>query len=605
MFRNKAIHTFALLAATAWLTAIGTGCKPEALSDDIRDRAENINTILSINMPYISQTDGLPEERQIDIVDLFFVPLTADGSEQPSSGVVNINFAGSLAQRTETGLKHTVSARIDPGSYHLYIAANLTANQRAHILQNGPSSPYTAENATLNSSDFCNTISDFAHYRDFRPGEHLDENSELTNIVMFGIGLNEELERQFQIEENTTGAPTIPVICNELQRVVSKVHLTAEAQGDYIPLSGALLLPDGSQKGWIKLSDLQYMVNCANKKLLFQPYTADDQGQADPNYLVSESLRYSASQYIVNYDYVRENFAYHSIEMLREHQHRSLRHAEKYDAARVPGENSLNEYTQGLYCLENTFSYDYTTIGAYFTPEEEKIIPLNFTTHLLIASMFTPRYLVATTGEIDTYNTTSDANLSQYRNQGGVIEANQTTGEGWDLMDDINGLNLVSFANEKQAQNFMTFCLDYRNQLNEEDAFSTNTVLATSSTYDAQSFFVYRSGGSFYSIGAAYALLNHYQNRYTPEGYYLTEESFTAFNHGWCYYHTYIDGQGRHVGDTEVAFSESMIYRNHYYILRLNSIATLGSVQTPVFIQTHTICEEWDDTGGEGLGVAE
>ena len=124
----------------------------------------------------------------------------------------------------------------------------------------------------------------------------------------------------------------------------------------------SLLLPDGSEKGWVRISDLRYTANCANKKILFQPYAAEDGGMADPNYLASECIRYSGTQYSIDADYARENFAKYSIESLREKRHQGLRQAEAYDAARVPGPNSVDEYTKGQYCLENTFCYDYNTI---------------------------------------------------------------------------------------------------------------------------------------------------------------------------------------------------------------------------------------------------
>lgn len=604
----NSLRTSGILGSAALAAALALSCRPETFSEETQERAEDINQTLSINLPYVSQTDGLPEERQIDIVDLFFIPLDADGSEQYGQGTVNLNFAGSAARKTQNGLEHTVPASIAPGRYHVYVAANLTAAQRSHIMQNGPSAAYRAENATLEETDFSNTISDFAHYRDFRPGDLIDENSELANIVMFGTGLTEEGGRVFQITGNTDGAPTVPVICQDLQRVVAKIHLTVQPQTGnavYIPLSGSLLLPDGSEKGWVRISDLRYTANCANKKILFQPYAAEDGGMADPNYLASECIRYSGAQYSIDADYARENFAKYSIESLREKRHQGLRPAEAYDAARVPGPNSVDEYTKGQYCLENTFCYDYNTIGAFFSPEEEQVYPLYFTTHLLVASMFTPRYLVATAQEIDAYNTTSEASLIRYREEGGMIASSQTSSKGWEPMDEVEGLKLLSFADEQQARSFMTFCLDYRGQLDEGQDFSTCTTLEPGGTYDARTFFVFRPEGSFYSIGAAYALLEHYQDGTTPEGYYLRGESFTAFNQGWCYYHTYIDGQGQHAGEADIAFTESMVSRNHYYILRLNSISTLGSVRTPVFMQTYTVCEDWDDTGGEGTGIAE
>ena len=78
----NSLRTSGILGSAALAAALALSCRPETFSEETQERAEDINQTLSINLPYVSQTDGLPEERQIDIVDLFFIPLDADGSEQ-------------------------------------------------------------------------------------------------------------------------------------------------------------------------------------------------------------------------------------------------------------------------------------------------------------------------------------------------------------------------------------------------------------------------------------------------------------------------------------------------------------------------------------------
>lgn len=596
------LHQVAFLGLIAVLIAGLAGCERSLLGDDSRQgkmAPRNVNADLSIELPNKDYTDpGTLAENQIDLLDLFFVPLDENGTETYDS-VFNVTIEGHTGTVINQNEKRYMQAAdLNEGRYHVYVAANLNEMQRNHLKAKGPNEAYTSSGSTGAQLDnYSKVVYDAARY-DFQ-GETIDDNTGLLNLVMFGIGkdANANESEVFEVVKPDTGRIQVR-IKTDLTRVVAKVHLTSEVVSengtDYIPLDGDLIESDGRVRGWIRLKDLKYIANATNKKFYFRPQVDEENKTIDPNYKVSECVKYEGKEYKeAREGYVNENFVYYSIERFRNARHPNLLTAEAYDESRIPGRpGSANAYTRGAYCFENTLDYDANSIaGRPFTENEEAIIPRAFTTHLMMVAKFTPKYVVANQRDIDDYwdqgNTIESTWLGKVLNSTAASEA---------------GLILIEFPTEADARKFLTFSLEQNNVLaSDHPEFPTEDGRYASETFFLNS----NSGNDYYSYGAMMTLMNTFNESHpATDGSYATAEDFKPFNHGWSYYYTFIDGNGTHASEAPVRFTESNVYRNHYYILRLNRISGLGTVNHPSFIRVYTMTVDGWTEGDSGRGEA-
>lgn len=589
MLRNISYRILSLASAAVLLAGL-IGCERDILSDDKRQdtpQLMNVNAQLSITLPYVDETAGTDAENRIDILDVFFVPIDENtGQEIYNIGhdsVLNITIGGHTGETIQGGMHYEQDADLKPGRYHVYLAANLNVFQREHLRAKGPNADYTSSGSTNDWGNYAQVVYDVARYDS--KGAAIDDNTGLLNLVMFGIGkdANANESEIFNVAAPENGKIQVG-ITSELTRVVAKIHLTSAVEEEngtqYIPLEGTLGYPNGTKdpQGWIRLDDLKYIVNTTNRKFYFQPQANEGGGEArykDPNFAVSDCISWTGTEWQDN-AYVSRNFVYYSIERFRNEKHPNLLSAEAYEESRIPGQGSSDEYTKGAYCMENTLEYDETNLDKPFTGSESVIIPRAFATHLMIVAKFTPSHILATQSEIDAFH-----------KETGLIGRDQLSKPSSAIDAEIHLIE-VKFNTEEESKRFLDFSLERLGKLSDEEFPSEDGLYAT------ETFFSNNSADSYYSYGAMDTMIS----------IGFPSEDFKPFNHGWSYYYTFIDGNGTHTTNDAVSFTESNIYRNHYYILKLNSISTLGTVNHPSFIRVHTMTDKgWVD-GGQGEGIA-
>lgn len=165
------------------------------------------------------------------------------------------------------------------------------------------------------------------------------------NFLMTGQAATEDGNIIINIEaEKTTKVKAT------LTRIMSKVLLTCSTKEDndeYVKLI--------QDNGYIRLDNVHYVLDTTNKK--FFPFTKSN--NEDPNFNMSKT---DASDFFPATSKPEEGAT-----------------AVKYNASRV--QEGANKYTEGLYCLENTFSMD----------QEDLTRAKEITTYLKIAAKFTPK----------------------------------------------------------------------------------------------------------------------------------------------------------------------------------------------------------------------
>lgn len=165
------------------------------------------------------------------------------------------------------------------------------------------------------------------------------------NFLMTGQAVTEDGNKTINIEaEKTTKVKAT------LTRVVSKVLLTCstkENNDKYVKLI--------QDNGYIRLDNVHYVLDTTNKK--FFPFTKPS--NEDPNFNMSKT---DASDFFSATNKPKNEET-----------------AVKYDTNRV--QEGANKYTEGLYCLENTFSVN----------QEDLTHAKEIATYLKIAAKFTPK----------------------------------------------------------------------------------------------------------------------------------------------------------------------------------------------------------------------
>ncbi|MDD3038945.1 Mfa1 family fimbria major subunit [Bacteroides sp.] len=189
---------------------------------------------------------------------------------------------------------------------------------------------------------------------DHNPAYTIDNITDITtenNFLMTGQVVTESGSGIINIEaEKTTKVKAT------LARVMSKVLLTCTTQDnneEYVKLA--------QDNGYIRLNNVHYILDTTNKK--FFPFAKPN--NEDPNFNMSETLK---TNYADNFFAAPFNNTPESGET-----------AVKYDASRM--QEGEYQYTEGVYCLENTINIDlqdvnraknvatYLTINAKFTPK--------------------------------------------------------------------------------------------------------------------------------------------------------------------------------------------------------------------------------------------
>lgn len=336
----------------------------------------------------------------------------------------------------------------------------------------------------------------------------------------------------------------------KLVRTVAKVLLTCVAtdrEGEYyVEVIDQQDINKGNKEntGWIKLANVNYMLNVLNRKT-YMDYREEGTGEnaylTDPNYAMSDFIekRINGGGYglkdLANY---QANFLYYDtqqmVEMLQgtKGERCITRKATLFEEEKVNKDKQENHYTEGLYCPENMVSNDMPEIPAETFASVNRFV----TTHVMVGAKYTPKKIWVV-------------------NEEGTLE--QKTAES-----------------EDKALEFLN-----------KDLTDTEYLPGT---------FWQGNDKKYYSLSGMRKKLQ--------------DESDTEFNRydgGWGYYYTYIDGEANNEGTIDYANETRWgIKRNHYYILKVNQFVAPGSAfPGNEVMRIHSELIDWKDKGDSEVEI--
>ncbi len=464
--------------------------------------------------------------------ELFETWQTIEPSE-PTNGIYDVQF-------TLSGIT---------GTKHFYILANA---EQKHI------NAFWAKDRIFDAGEGQSGHNIVGNLMEINHNENGD--GEGSNILMAGIVKSTNSgDRDIVIptgdgNEDTDEKITIDTSAN-LVSTVAKVLLTcvpSSEDGDtYVEVIDAKDNAGNTtdNTGWIKMADVNYMLNVLNRKT-YLDYRIDPDDKnylIDPNHAMSEmiSLREEEGGYgITNLDEYQRNYLFYDTQDMVEMLNTSVptykggercivRSATRYDAAKMVVDETTNmgneyHYTEGLYCTENTVYNDMK-----FDKDADFQSAIRYvTTRVMVGAKYTPKVIW---------------------NGGDKPKTAQT---------------------EEEAQEILKKVTDYENPLEPV-------------TYPAGTFWR-DSDGNYYSLAGMKKKLQE-----DPD----TE--FSRYDGGWGYYYTYIDENAQNGAISKDTQTRWGIKRNHYYILKVDEIIAPGSpFPGNETMRIHSELVDWIDKGG-------
>ena len=326
----------------------------------------------------------------------------------------------------------------------------------------------------------------------------------------------------------------------KLVRTVAKVLLTCVAtDGEYVEVIDQQDINKGNNKentGWIKLANVNYMLNVLNRKTYMdyrEEGTEKDAYLTDPNYAMSDFIekRDNGGYGLKDLANYQANFLYYDtqqmVEMLQETKGERCitRKATLFEESKVNKNDRANHYTEGLYCPENMVSNDMPEIPAETFASVNRFV----TTHVMVGAKYTPKKI---------------------------------------LVNENDKLVEKTAESEDKALEFLN-----------KDLTGTEYLLGT---------FWQGNDKKYYSLSGMRKQLQD-----DPD----TE--FNRYDGGWGYYYTYIDGEANDKGTIDYANETRWgIKRNHYYILKVNQFVAPGSAfPGNEVMRIHSELIDWKDKG--------
>lgn len=438
------------------------------------------------------------------------------------------------------------------GTKHFYILANA---EQKHI------NAFWAKDRIFDAGEGQSGHNIVGNLMEINHNENGD--GEGSNIVMAGIVTSNNGDRNIVIptgdgNEETVEKITIDTPIN-LVRTVAKILLTcvpkSDAETDYVKVidrKDAETSTDGENTGWIKLAEVNYMLNVLNRKtyLDYREDTKDDGYLIDPNYEMSNWIEKRTNDNettygIIDLDAYQKEFLYYDTQAMVEMLNTSIptyqggepcivRTATLYDKNRIGKEYATSHhYTEGLYCTENTVYNDMT-----FANEADFQSAIRYvTTRVMVGAKYTPKVI-------------------------------------WD-----EGEEPITNETEKDAQKILQEVTDDENPLEPV-------------TYPEGTFWR-DSQGNYYSLAGMKKKLKK-----SPE----TE--FSRYDGGWGYYYTYIDENAQNGAISKDTQTRWGIKRNHYYILKVDKIVAPGSpFPGNETMRIHSELVDWVDKGGSEVEI--
>ena len=482
-------------------------------------------------------------ENQINSLTLIMMRIDASGNE-----VFEASRTISSPADTDNDGVYDVEFQLetnDRGVKHFYLGANLSENHLASFRTQDKVFDAGEEDSGHN---IVGALMKVKHSQD----DELDGNiGEGSNIVMTAPILVEN-RQDITIPSGSTEETITIDNSVKLTRVVAKVLLTCECKSengiDYVNVEDQNSTMNGN--GWIRLADVNYMLNVLNRKTYLN-YRIKDDNLIDPNYAMGEliSLREEGGGYgITDLEAYQREFLYYDTQAMVEMLNKDVQDREgktpeactsriaiKYDADKMKVDETTNmgnenHYTEGLYCTENTVYNDMR-----FANEADFQSAIRYvTTRVMVGAKYTPKVI-------------------------------------WD-----EGDKPVTYKTEEEAQQILKEVTDY--------TLEPVTYLAGTFWRDSE--------GNYYSLKGMKEKLKEYP-----------ETEFSRYDGGWGYYYTYIDenAQNGAIKDTQTRWG---IKRNHYYILRVEKIVAPGSpFPGNETMRIHSELVDWVNKGGSEVEI--
>lgn len=493
-------------------------------------------------------------ENQINSLTLIMMRIDASGNE-----VFEASRTISSPADTDNDGVYDVEFQLetnDRGVKHFYLGANLSENHLASFRTQDKVFDAGEERSGHN---IVGALMNVKHLQD----DELDGNiGEGSNIVMTAPILVKNRQDITIPSGSTEETITIdnPV---KLTRTVAKVLLTcvpkSDAETDYVKVidrkdAETRTDGDGENTGWIKLAEVNYMLNVLNRKtyLDYRKDTKNDGYLIDPNYEMSNWIEKRTNDNETTYgikdlDAYQKEFLFYDTQDMVEMLNTSIptynkggepcmvRTATLYEDKRIGETNATNpaHYTEGLYCTENTVYNDMK-----FANEADFQSAIRYvTTRVMVGAKYTPKVI-------------------------------------WD-----GGDKPKTAQTEEEAQEILKEVTDYENPLEPV-------------TYPAGTFWR-DSDGNYYSLAGMIKKLQD-----------PPETEFSRYDGGWGYYYTYIDENAQNGAISKDTQTRWGIKRNHYYILKVDKIIAPGSpFPGNETMRIHSELVDWVDKGSSEVEI--
>ena len=481
-------------------------------------------------------------ENQINSLTLIMMRIDASGNE-----VFEASRTISSPADTENDGVYDVEFQLetnDRGVKHFYLGANLSENHLAS---------FRTQDKVFDAGEERSGHNIVGALMNVKHSQELDGNiGEGSNIVMTAPILVKNRQDITIPSGSTEETITIdnPV---KLTRVVAKVLLTCECKSengiDYVNVEDQHSKMNGN--GWIRLADVNYMLNVLNRKTYLN-YRIENDNLIDPNYAMGEliSLREEGGGYgITNLDEYQREFLYYDTQAMVEMLNKDVQDREgktpeactsriaiKYDETKIGKVNAADEdhYTEGLYCTENMVYKDIDFGDNNIETFQSAIRYV--TTRVMVGAKYTPKQI-------------------------------------WNGEDAP-----VQASTEAEAQGILDKVEDVDNPLEPV------TYLAGTFWRDSE--------GNYYSLKGMKEKLKE-----------APKTEFSRYDGGWGYYYTYIDENAQN-GAIKQDQTRWGIKRNHYYILRVEKIVAPGSpFPGNETMRIHSELVDWVNKGGSEVEI--
>ncbi len=478
-------------------------------------------------------------ENQINSLTLIMMRIDASGNE-----VFEASKTIQSPEDTDKDGDYDVEFQLetnDRGVKHFYLGANLSENHLASFRTQDKVFDAGEEDSGHN---IVGALMNVKHLQDDELDGNIGEGSNIVMTAPILVGDKQDITIPSGSTEETITIDN-PV---KLTRVVAKVLLTCECKSengiDYVNVEDQ----DSTMNGWIRLADVNYMLNVLNRKTYLN-YRIEGDNLIDPNYAMGEliSLREEGGGYgITNLDEYQREFLYYDTQAMVEMLNKDVQDREgktpeactsriaiKYDETKIGKVNADEDhYTEGLYCTENTVYKDMT-----FANEADFQSAIRYvTTRVMVGAKYTPKVIWNGGEEPITNETEEDAQK--------ILQ---------EVRDDGNPLEPVTYLAG-------TFWRD--------------------------------SEGNYYSLAGMKKKLKE-----------PSETDFSRYDGGWGYYYTYIDENAKN-GAISKDQTRWGIKRNHYYILKVDKIIAPGSpFPGNETMRIHSELVDWVNKGGSEVEI--